>query len=342
MVVGSVLGGALSLSGVRVAQAAEPAGAQAQDEASAHFRRGLDLFKEADFRGALIELRRANQIAPSYRILYNIGQCYLELQDYAGALRSFQAYLAEGGAKVPRDRRAAVEGDIQKLQGRVATVDLTTNVEGAEVRVDDDVVGTTPLGRPVLVGAGRRRITIEKSGVAPATKIVDVAGGDHLALSLPVNLQAPAAPAAPAPPAAAPPPAPPPAANTNAPAAAPPPPPPPAEPSSPSYVWIGWTVTGVLAAGGIGTGIAALAAKHDSDEKLATVPGNAADIHDAHQSTVLFSALADGLGAAAVVAGAVSLYFTLKSPKADAHAGAATSSLRLGITGDRVVLQGSF
>jgi len=310
------------------------------DEAAPHFRRGLELFKEADFRGALIELRRANQIAPSFRLLYNIGQCYLELQDYAGALRSFQAYLSEGGARVPRDRRATVDADIQKLQGRVATIELSTNVSGAEVRVDDDVVGTTPLGQPLLVGAGRRRITIEKAGMPAAAKLIDVAGGDHLSLSLPLNAQASASAAS-----AAPPPV------VSAPAPAPPPPAPattiasssspiPATAQSPSHVWIGWTVTGVLAAGGIVSGILALQAKHDSDDKLATVPGNATDIHNAHVSTQLFSALADGLGAAAIIAGGVSLYFTLKSPKSDAHASAAP--LRLGVGADRVFLQGSF
>src|SRR5260221_8307208 len=134
--------------------------AQAQDEAGAHFRRGVDLFKEADFRGALIEFRRANQIAPSFRVFYNLGQCYLELQDYAGALKSFQAYLEQGGKQIPKDRRAAVEGELKKLQSRVAHVEITSNVSGAEVRVDDDMVGTTPLAAPVLVGSGRRRISV--------------------------------------------------------------------------------------------------------------------------------------------------------------------------------------
>src|SRR5438876_6791259 len=98
----------LGASGAR-AQTASGGGTPSQatmDEAAAHFRRGVDLFKEADFRGALIEFRRANQLAPSFRVLYNIGQCYLELQDYGGALRSFQAYLSEGGKGIPRDRRS--------------------------------------------------------------------------------------------------------------------------------------------------------------------------------------------------------------------------------------------
>src|SRR5258706_11621719 len=156
----------ISRSAAAIAIAAQlslvPSGAHAQpasgtptqasaDEAGVHFRRGIDLFKEADFRGALIEFRRANQIAPNFRVQYNLAQCYLEMQDYAGALRAFQAYLSEGKAQVPRDRRAQVEGEIKKLQSRVAPVEITSNVARAQGRVDDDVVGTTPLDKPVLV-----------------------------------------------------------------------------------------------------------------------------------------------------------------------------------------------
>jgi hypothetical protein len=343
------LAGFLAMTSDALAQAEGPAPSRAAtEEAGAHFRRGIELFKEADFRGALIELRRANQIAPSFRVLYNIGQCYLELQDYAGALRSFQAYLNEGGARIPRERRTAVEGDIQKLQGRVAYVEVTSNVAGAEVRVDEDVVGTTPLDKPVLVGSGRRKISVEKAGLPSAEKMIDVAGGDRLTLSLPLN-QPTSAPAAASPPAAAPsppPPAPPPAADTTptAHAQSTTATPPPSSSSSHSSVWIGWTVTGVLAAGAVVTGVLALSAKQDSDTKLGTFPGNASDISNAHKNTQLFAALTDGLGGAAIIAGAFSLYFTLSSGKSEPNKSALAPApkLRLGVATNRILLQGEF
>ncbi len=351
-----LLAGALATASEARAQSAEPPAPSraATEEAGAHFRRGIELFKEADFRGALIELRRANQIAPSFRVLYNIGQCYLELQDYAGALRSFQAYLAEGGAKIPRDRRAAVEADIQKLQGRVASVEITSNVAGAEVRVDEDVVGTTPLAQPVVVGSGRRKITVEKSGLPPAEKNIDVAGGDHLSVSLPLTQAAATAAAPPATAPVSPPPAAPPADTAPAPARAPAGPSahdaaPASSSSGHSNVWIGWTITGALAAGAVVTGVLALGAKQDSDTKLATLPGNANDISNAHKNTQLLAGLTDGLGGAAIVAGVVSLYFTLsggKSEPSKASANAAAkpslSALKLGVGRDRILLQGEF
>src|SRR6266478_2010920 len=70
------------------------------DEAKTHFKNGADLYDENNFRGALVEFQRAYELAPSYRILFNIGQVEMELQDYAGALTAYARYLREGGPDI--------------------------------------------------------------------------------------------------------------------------------------------------------------------------------------------------------------------------------------------------
>jgi hypothetical protein len=281
------------------------------DEAGARFRRGVELFKEADFRAALIEFRRAYQLAPNYRVLYNIGQAHLELQDYAGALRAFERYLNEGGAQVPAARRAAVEAEIQKLQSRVARIEIITSVAGAEIRVDDDVVGTSPLAQPVMVSAGRRKISAEKIGAPAATRTVDVAGGDRTTVALRIEAGAQAADVAPAPVSPRP---------SGAPSAA--------EPQggargrdealprdggARSIPWIGWGATGALAAGAVVTGLLALRAKDDLTQKQNTFPGDPSALGDAKTKLRTFAVTSDILTGAAVVVGVTSLYFTLTS-----------------------------
>lgn len=73
----------------------------AREEASGHFQRGVELFQEGAFRAALVEFERAYGIAPDYRLLYNIGQVKLQLQDYLGATQSYERYLEEGGSEIP-------------------------------------------------------------------------------------------------------------------------------------------------------------------------------------------------------------------------------------------------
>src|ERR1700679_4128277 len=79
--------------------------ADGTEDARSHFTHGVELFKEADFRAALIEFQRAYDAAPNYKVLYNLGQTSLELQDYAGALKAFRGYLDGGANQIPAARR---------------------------------------------------------------------------------------------------------------------------------------------------------------------------------------------------------------------------------------------
>jgi hypothetical protein len=147
----------------------------------------VKLYEEGDWRGALVEFERAYATLPNYRVLYDIGQCRFQLQDYAGALDALQKYLAEGGSEVPPDRREKVTATIDDLNMRVAHLHITANVDGAEIAVDDVAVGTTPLPGPITVSVGRRRISLTQQGRAPVVRFVDVAGQDTVEVPLTVE-----------------------------------------------------------------------------------------------------------------------------------------------------------
>ena len=95
-------------SGARVPEAT-PA---QRDEARARHMRGVELYNEGEYKLALIEFERAYAIAPSYKMLYNIGQVRAQLGHYAKATLAFERFLAEGGSRIAPDRVAEVERDI--------------------------------------------------------------------------------------------------------------------------------------------------------------------------------------------------------------------------------------
>jgi hypothetical protein len=292
-----------------IVRAEEPA---AQVEGRAHFRRGVDFFKEGDYRAALIEFKRAYELAPNYKVLYNLGQTSLELQDYASALRSFEKYLGDGGKEIAAARRTQVEGEIDKLKKRVARVEVTTNVPDAEVFIDDVSVGRTPLA-PLAVSAGRRKFSASKGGIT-ATRAVDLAGGDTT--TVPLEIVEPVAPAPPAP-AAAPvrtpePPRAPPKAENPRPAIQLAPSPPPPEPSN-TGLWLGITATGALAAGTVATGIFALSAKKDFDNTIARYGVDAQTVSDARSKTRTLALVTDILAGTTVIAGGITVITSLGS-----------------------------
>jgi hypothetical protein len=160
------------------ARAQPPTSDIRSQEAATHFERGVKLYEEQDWRGALIEFERAYGIAPRYAVLFNIAQARYQLLDYAGTLDAFQRYLVEGGDALTPARSAQVQASITELRGRVARLTVTTNVAGAEITIDDAPVGVTPLAGPLVVSAGRRKVVALKPGRVNAVRFVDIAGGD--------------------------------------------------------------------------------------------------------------------------------------------------------------------
>ncbi|HEY6459174.1 MAG TPA: hypothetical protein VIY73_03455, partial [Polyangiaceae bacterium] len=47
-------------------------------QAREHFGRGVRMYQEDDFRGALIEFSRAYELAPNWAVLYNVGQSHYQ------------------------------------------------------------------------------------------------------------------------------------------------------------------------------------------------------------------------------------------------------------------------
>jgi len=268
-------------------------------EAGQHFRRGVELYSEANYAGALVEFKRAYALASSSTALYDIGETQFQLQDYAGALQTFKKFLAEFGPG--ENHHAEVEANVQVLATRVGHVRITTIPSGAEVAVDDETVGITPLAEPVLVSVGHRKVVASMSGREPVTRYVDVAAGDEASVIVPLSERAPAVVA--------------PSRTEERPAVSvvrgPP------MHVSAGVLAAGWVTTGVLA---IAAGTFGILAIRESNE-LSQVRGqlqpagpdaNAVPTHDANL-TVTFSAIADSLTAAAIVTGGVSLYLTLAS-----------------------------
>ncbi len=167
---------AASLPGVAAAQPA--AAPQKRDEAVSRYQKGVEFFQEGDFQASLIEFKRSYELVPNFNVLFNIGQVYYQLQDYANALKTLEQYLEDGAKRIPATRRAEVEKDVEKLRARVAQVTIKVNVPGAEVLIDDVVVGTSPLSGPITVSAGRRRFAAQKDG-AGARTTEDIAGNDQ-------------------------------------------------------------------------------------------------------------------------------------------------------------------
>jgi len=288
-----------------------PARADTND-ARSHFTRAVELFKEGDFRAALIEFQRAYDAAPNYKVLYNLGQTNLELQDYAGALKAFRGYLDGGAREIPAARRAQVEADLKRLESRVARVEIAVNVEGADVTVDDVSVGKSPLASPILVSAGRRRIAATKAGLTSASRVIDVAGGDKpkLTLELVEHESAPPQIVVQAPP------------SDGATLVTPPPQPPIVVKTSgglsvPFYVSL--AATGALAITSAVFGGLALSAKSTLDSRVAELGVSPSSIDSARSDVKTFALATDIFGGLAIAGAITTVVLAFTTSKRTVH-----------------------
>ncbi len=294
---GVILGAAMFLTVPAVAQTEPPPPQQQQDqklvEARQRYERGLQLFNESNYEAARVEFERAYQLAPSYKILYNIGLCYEQLGDYVQAQTTLQRYLEQGGSEVSEERRSEVAKELAQIRPRIARVTIHTNVPGAEVLVDDAcsvdaASGNVNCGaldgtqRVILMNPGRRRVTLRHDGYLPETQLLTLAGSDQTDVTVTLKQLA-----------------------KNV-----------AEKKSNPFVlpmWIGW---GVTAGGLITAGITGVLAKKADDDQAAAVGRlgvTRQELNDAKDKTHSLALATDVILIGTGVVALASTYFTIRA-----------------------------
>ncbi len=171
-------------------EAASPENAEAAAQARQHFTEGMAHFEGRRFREAIHAFQLAASIVPSADLWFNIARSYEELNDEPSlrqAIEYYQRYLRD---RVDPPDRAQVEAKIQLLQERAeaarqarlsrpttGTLRISSTVEGADVRVDEEGIGTAPVAAPVTLSEGTHRVDVEREGYIPFRSQVQIAPG---------------------------------------------------------------------------------------------------------------------------------------------------------------------
>jgi hypothetical protein len=248
------------------------------------FERGLALFERGEPRAALAELRRAHELAPSFRIFYNIALVNVALDDPAGAITAFQRYLREGATRVPAERRAEVEREIARLSQRAAALLIDVEAAGTPVVIDGAPVGESPLSARVWVNPGLHRVA-----AGEREQRVELAAGDERVLRFAQAASPAAEPASPAP---------------RVPAAT---------PEGRATPWLAWGVTGGLLAGSAVSGVVALNARASEQDLQAKDGVRGSELEAARSDVERWALVSDVLLAATALSAGVSLYLTLRA-----------------------------
>jgi len=146
-------------------------------QAQVRWNEGKAYFDAGNFEAARVAFKQAYTVFPHAAFLQNLGEAELRTGRHVEAARHFTAFLRASSTGSPAQRELAKKS-LAKAAERLGSIIVTTNVDDAEIRIDDEVVGRSPLGSLAwFVEPGRHLITARKDGYLDGTERIDVAIG---------------------------------------------------------------------------------------------------------------------------------------------------------------------
>ncbi len=165
---------------------AEAQTAKEKSRASALLKEGAALLGDKEYEEALTKFEAAYDVVPSPKILFNVGLANEGLARPVRALRAFNDYLAGATSDTVQRRKEATE-HIVVLKTKVALVMIQADVDGAQVSVDGEDSGTTPLPNALAVEPGNHQIVVQASTGKPWTKAIKALAGSTMRLEAAVK-----------------------------------------------------------------------------------------------------------------------------------------------------------
>ena len=145
--------------------------------ASLHYKSGMKLYKEGKYIEAKREFYLSYSLSKNADLLYNIARCYERIKDYKNAVKYYERYLKE---KVEPPDKEAVEQHIKELKELISyqeklkkakkdvgAVQFQIDQKGAKIYIDNKLIGSSPLKKPIKLKKGKYKVKVLKKGYQP-------------------------------------------------------------------------------------------------------------------------------------------------------------------------------
>lgn len=152
--------------------------------AKAEYEGAKILYGDKDFASAIAKFQRAYELSGDARLLFNIAVCQKNLRKYSKMLATIRRYLEDGAAILTADDKAQAQEIVKTVEAFVSELKLNVDEKDAEVYVDDEKLGVTPITGPAFLDVGVRKIRVTKKGFKEALVTKQVPGGGPISVDI--------------------------------------------------------------------------------------------------------------------------------------------------------------
>ncbi len=145
-------------------------------DARADFEAAKLLANDGDFAGALIKFQGAYDASKDPRVLWDVAFCEKNLRHYSKVIATLERYEKEGATVLSAKDKTDAADLIATLAPFTTQATFRVNEAGAQIFVDDELIGTSPLAAPVVLDIGERHLRIVKPDFRPFEKTLPVGG----------------------------------------------------------------------------------------------------------------------------------------------------------------------
>jgi PEGA domain len=128
------------------------------------FQEGVAAADSRNYEAARVAFQQAYALKPHPSVLRNLGQAELKTGHYLDAARHLSTFIRDTTFGTAAERESAKKS-LLEAESKIGKLILEVDVAGAEVAVDGELAGRSPLGAdPIYVEPGQRIVRVQKDG----------------------------------------------------------------------------------------------------------------------------------------------------------------------------------
>jgi hypothetical protein len=155
-----------------------------KSKAREEFERGSVLFAAGDYAAALEKFQAAYDLHPHHKIKYNLGLCHMKLGQRARAMQALEDYVIGEGDAIDQERAHEISILLEEMASKVGVLYFDVEAQLAEVEVDGEICGRTPLKSGVYVEPGEHELRVTATDGFEWHETIEIEAGESREISV--------------------------------------------------------------------------------------------------------------------------------------------------------------